>query len=249
MLTNQEQLRYSRHLLLDDIGEAGQLKLKAASVLIVGMGGLGCPVAQYLVAAGVGRLLLADGDQLDLSNLQRQILYRSDDIGEDKVDLAQQTLQQLNDEIMLEAIPEHLDEGMLNEYIPEVDLVLDCSDNFATRHAVNRVCRQHGVLLITAAAIRFEGQLSAFDHTDCDAPCYHCLYPETTDAPRLNCSNSGVVGPLLGVMGSLQALEAVKALLGQPLTSLHQLRLFDGKTLQWHNFSINKDPQCPVCAK
>ncbi|GAA5218109.1 HesA/MoeB/ThiF family protein [Corallincola platygyrae] len=251
MLTSKEQLRYSRHLLLSDIGEAGQLKLKSATVLIVGLGGLGSPAAQYLTAAGVGKLLLADGDSLDSSNLQRQVLYRTEQVGELKAELALEQLESLNDEVQLEAIAEALNEESLATYLPEVDLVLDCTDNFETRHAINRACHHYGVGLISAAAIRFEGQLASFNHRQQDSasPCYHCLYPETGESPTLNCSNSGVVGPLLGILGSMQALEAVKWLLEMPVPSLNRLRLFDAKTLEWQNFAISKDPNCPVCAK
>ncbi len=248
MLSDSDKKRYSRHLLLDDVGEAGQLKLSKAKVLIVGLGGLGSPVALYLAAAGVGKLIVADGDTLDITNLQRQILFDTASAGESKAELAQQRLSALNPEIDLEVIDYRLEADDLALYIPEVDLVLDCSDNLDTRRAVNRVCQQHKIPLIAAAAIRWEGHLMVFDFRQPESPCYECLYPEGGVEPVLNCSTSGVVGPVLGVLGSLQALEAIKLLLGLPSGIEGQLKIFDGKHHQWNSFVINRKENCPVCS-
>ncbi|WP_461517644.1 HesA/MoeB/ThiF family protein [Porticoccus sp.] len=248
MINSHDRQRYSRHLLLGDIGEAGQQQLLRAKVLIVGLGGLGSPVALYLAAAGVGKLIIADGDHLEVSNLQRQILYDTPSAGESKALLAEQRLMALNPDIDLEVIDEALEESDFSSYIPEVDLVLDCSDNLSTRKAVNRVCAAEGVPLISAAAIRWEGHLMLFDFRRPETPCYECLYPPSAAEPVLNCSTSGVVGPLLGVLGSLQALEALKLLLGLESDINGKLLVFDGRHHQWQRFAIAKHNQCPVCS-
>ena len=247
MLDSKELKRYSRHVLLDDIGEVGQQKLLNASVLVVGLGGLGSPVALYLAAAGVGRIIVADGDTLDVTNLQRQILFDTDGVGEKKADLAEVRLSALNPDIELDVLDEPLGEEELEDYVPEVDLVLDCSDNLDTRRAVNRACRQHGVPLVAAAAIRWEGHLMVFDFSRPETPCYECLYPVGGAEPVLNCSTSGVVGPVLGILGSIQALEAIKLLLGIDSGINGQLKMFDGKYHQWNSFAIARKAGCPVC--
>ncbi|MEH6616773.1 MAG: HesA/MoeB/ThiF family protein [Porticoccus sp.] len=248
MLSDQEKKRYSRHLLLSDIGEQGQLKLSQSKVLIVGLGGLGSPVALYLAAAGIGKLLIADGDSLDVTNLQRQILFDTDGAGEPKADLAEERLSGLNPEVDLEVIDHALTEEDLKEYVPDVDLVLDCSDNLSTRKAVNRVCVEERIPLLSAAAIRWEGHLMLFDYRQPETPCYECLYPPDAAEPILNCSTSGVVGPLLGILGSMQALEAIKLLLGMESDINGKLMMFDGKHHQWQTFRIQKKADCPVCS-
>ncbi len=247
MLSDQEKRRYSRHLLLSDIGESGQLRLTQSSVLIVGLGGLGSPVALYLAAAGVGKLLIADGDSLDVTNLQRQIMFDTDGAGQLKADLAEERLSGLNPEVELEVIDHALTEDDLMEYVSGVDLVLDCSDNLLTRKAVNRACVEHRVPLISAAAIRWEGHLMLFDFRESETPCYECLYPPNAAEPVLNCSTSGVVGPLLGVLGSMQALEAIKLLLGMEAGINGKLMMFDGRCHQWQSFRIQKKSGCPIC--
>ena len=247
MLSDQEKKRYSRHLLLGDIGEAGQLKLSRSKVLIIGLGGLGSPVALYLAASGIGHMLLADGDTLEVTNLQRQIMFDSHGAGEPKADLAEARLSDLNPEIEIDVIDQALTEEDLLEYVPEVDLVLDCSDNLETRKAVNKVCAQNRIPLVSAAAIRWEGHLMLFDFRKPETPCYECLYPPDATEPVLNCSTSGVVGPLLGVLGSMQALEAIKLLLGMDLDLNGRLLIFDGKYHQWQNFRIHKKDDCSVC--
>jgi molybdopterin/thiamine biosynthesis adenylyltransferase len=246
MLTDAEMLRYSRHLLLEDIGELGQKDLKNGKVLIIGMGGLGSPASLYLAAAGVGSLVIADFDCLEVSNLQRQIGYTTGDIGADKVALMKQRLEQLNPEIRVRSINREMDKEQLLMELMMVNLVLDCTDNMASRQMINAACVEAKVPHIVGAAIRFEGQLMFFDHGQPDAACYHCLFP-SDEEQALNCSNSGVLGPVVGTIGTMQALEAIKHLTGLTSSIKNKLKLFDGKTLDWQTFTINKDPQCSVC--
>ena len=246
MLSDGELLRYSRQILLAQVDIAGQLRLKDARVLIVGLGGLGSPVALYLAAAGVGELHLADFDQVDLSNLQRQVLHDESRIGQGKVDSALQRLAALNPEVRLVPLREALDADSLAARIAAVDLVLDCSDNFATRAAVNAACVSTGRPLVSGAAIRLEGQLSVFDPRRADSPCYHCLYGEGSEA-ELSCSEAGVLGPVVGLVGSLQALEALKLLagFGEPLVG--RLLLVDAAGSRFRELRVKRDPGCPVC--
>ncbi|HJE69242.1 molybdopterin-synthase adenylyltransferase MoeB [Pseudomonas oryzihabitans] len=246
MLSDGELLRYSRQILLAQVDIAGQLRLKDARVLIVGLGGLGSPVALYLAAAGVGELHLADFDQVDLSNLQRQVLHDESRIGQGKVDSALQRLAALNPEVRLVPLREALDADSLAARIAAVDLVLDCSDNFTTRAAVNAACVAAGRPLVSGAAIRLEGQLSVFDPRRADSPCYHCLYGEGSEA-ELSCSEAGVLGPVVGLVGSLQALEALKLLagFGEPLVG--RLLLVDAAGSRFRELRVRRDPGCPVC--
>ena len=246
MLSDGELLRYSRQILLAQVDIAGQLRLKEARVLIVGLGGLGSPVALYLAAAGVGELHLADFDQVDLSNLQRQVLHDESRLGQGKVDSALQRLAALNPEVRLVPLREALDADSLAARIAAVDLVLDCSDNFTTRTAVNAACVATGRPLVSGAAIRLEGQLSVFDPRRADSPCYHCLYGEGSEA-ELSCSEAGVLGPVVGLVGSLQALEALKLLagFGEPLVG--RLLLVDAAGSRFRELRVKRDPGCPVC--
>lgn len=246
MLTDHQTLRYSRHLLLEQVGEEGQLALTQAKVMIIGVGGLGSPAALYLASAGVGELHLADGDQVELSNLQRQILFSESDQGEPKVDAAERRLSELNSEIELALHPEHVDETNLAQLVADMDVVLDCTDNFKTRHLINHACQQAEVALVSGAAIRFEGQLCVFDFKRQHGPCYNCLYPQGGAEPQMNCANSGVLGPVLGVVASLQALNAIKLLLGLPVKH-GVLQLFDGFSGEWQSFNLPQRSDCPVC--
>lgn len=247
MLTDQELLRYSRQILLSQVDIAGQLKLKSSRVLIVGLGGLGSPVALYLAAAGVGELHLADFDTVDITNLQRQVLHDTASVGATKVDSAMQRLSAINPQIGLVAHRSALDTDSLHAAVSAVDLVLDCSDNFATREAVNAACFASGKPLVSGAAIRLEGQLSVFDPRRPLSPCYHCLYGHGSEA-ELTCSEAGVVGPLVGLVGSLQALEALKLLaeFGEPLVG--RLLLIDALGTRFRELRVKRDPQCSVCA-
>ena len=246
MLTNQELLRYSRQILLQPVDIDGQLRLKQSRALIVGLGGLGAPVALYLAAAGVGELHLADFDTVDLTNLQRQIIHDTNSVGQTKVDSAMGRLRAINPEVTLVAHRAALDADSLAAAVNAVDLVLDCSDNFSTREAVNAACVTAGKPLISGAAIRLEGQLSVFDPRRADSPCYQCLYGHGSDT-ELTCSEAGVVGPLVGVVGSLQALEALKLLagFGEPLVG--RLLLIDALTTRFRELRVKRDPGCSVC--
>lgn len=245
-LTDDELLRYSRQILLPQIDIAGQLKLKGARVLIVGLGGLGSPAALYLAAAGVGELHLADFDTVDLTNLQRQVLHDTPSVGLSKVDSALARLTALNPDIYLIAHRAALDSDSLAAAVAAVDLVLDCSDNFATREAVNAACVAQGKPLVSGAAIRLEGQLSVFDPRRPESPCYHCLYGHGSEA-ELTCSEAGVIGPLVGLVGSLQALEALKLLagFGEPLVG--RLLLIDAVGTRFRELRVKRDPHCSVC--
>jgi adenylyltransferase/sulfurtransferase len=245
-MTPDEQTRYSRQILLPGFGEAAQERLKDARVLVVGLGGLGSPVAIYLAAAGVGRLLLADFDAVDLSNLQRQILHDSERVGWTKVDSALATLAALNPHCELVPIKRSLTAPRLAELSAEVDLVVDASDNFQTRYAVNAACVAAGIPLVSGAAIRAEGQVAVFSGRP-GAPCYQCLYPDDGLAGE-RCAREGVLAPLVGIIGSIQATEAIKLLTGygEPLTS--RLLLLDARTMAIRTLGIPPDPACPTCA-
>lgn len=246
MLTDQELLRYSRQILLQQVDIDGQLKLKHSRVLIVGLGGLGSPVALYLAAAGVGELHVADFDHVDVTNLQRQIIHDTASVGQSKVDSALARLAAINPEITLLAHRRALDADSLAKAVDAVDLVLDCCDNFATREAVNAACVAARKPLVSGAAIRLEGQLSVFDVRQPASPCYHCLYGHGSD-DDLTCSEAGVIGPLVGLVGSLQALEALKLLagFGEPLVG--RLLLIDALGTRFRELRVKRDPACSVC--
>ncbi len=245
-LSDDDLLRYSRQILLPQIDIAGQLRLQQSSVLIVGLGGLGSPVALYLAAAGIGRLHLADFDRVDLSNLQRQIIHAESSLGQLKVQSAASRLRQINPQLDLQLHEAALDADSMGAAVAAVDLVLDCSDNFATREAVNTACVAACKPLVSGAAIRLEGQLSVFDPRRAESPCYHCLYGHGSEA-GLTCSEAGVVGPLVGLIGSLQALEALKLLagFGEPLVG--RLLLVDALTTRFRELRVKRDPACSVC--
>jgi len=246
-LTDDLLLRYSRHILLPDVGVAGQARISDASVLIVGAGGLGCPVALYLGAAGVGRLLVADGDVVDLTNLQRQIGHATAAIGENKADSLARSVLGINPEIEVRPIRAALANHALGEAVAGVDLVVDASDNFATRHAVNRACVQFGKPLVSGAAIGFSGQLAVFDSRRAGSPCYHCLFPEHTDEPEVRCAEAGVFSPLVGVIGAMQAMEALKCLAQVGELLVGKLLLWDGLRAEARVMKVPRDPACPVC--
>ncbi|QIB66569.1 HesA/MoeB/ThiF family protein [Kineobactrum salinum] len=246
MLTDRELDRYSRQLLLPEFDIRGQEALAAASVLIVGLGGLGCPAAMYLAAAGVGRLLLADGDVVEASNLPRQLAHREARLGVNKAASAAVSLASLNSATQLEVIPRQLDDDTLPALVREVDLVIDASDNFAARFAVNRACIAAGVPLVCAAAIRLEGQLAVFDSAR-GGGCYRCLYPGGGDDSALSCSTSGVLGPVVGVLGALQALEALKCLTGLAEPLRDGLLVLDLRSLETRRLALPRRSDCPDC--
>lgn len=246
MLTDEELLRYSRQILLQQVDIDGQLRLKQSRALIIGVGGLGSPVALYLAAAGVGELHLADFDTVDLTNLQRQIIHDSHSVGVSKVDSAITRLTAINPEIKLVPHRVALDEDSLAAAVDAVDLVLDCSDNFTTREAVNAACVAAGKPLVSGAAIRLEGQLSVFDPRRAESPCYHCLYGHGSES-ELTCSEAGVIGPLVGLVGSLQALEALKLLAGFGEPMVGRLLLIDALGSRFRELKVKRDPGCSVC--
>jgi adenylyltransferase/sulfurtransferase len=245
MLSDDELLRYSRQILLPEIDLAGQDKLRAASVLIVGAGGLGTPAALYLAGAGIGKLLLVDDDHVEQSNLHRQIAFRQSDVGSGKaVALAAQLLA-LNPGVDVCPIGQRADEALLAHYLPEVDVVLDCSDNFGTRSMINRACVERHKPLVSGASIQFAGQLVAFDLRDHSSPCYHCVYGDGAERDAL-CSESGILGPVVGIIGAAQALEAIKLICGLALSG--RLHLFDATCFEWRSLAIKQDRSCSVCS-
>ncbi|MFZ4758945.1 MAG: HesA/MoeB/ThiF family protein [Burkholderiaceae bacterium] len=248
-MNDDQLLRYSRHILLDEIGIEAQERLLGATALVVGAGGLGSPAALYLAAAGIGRILLADGDTVDATNLQRQLLHRDDRIGLGKAESGRRTLLEVNPGIVVEPIAVRLDGQALNDAVARSDVVLDCCDSFRTRHAVNRACVAAGVPLVSGAAIRFDGQLAVFDTRRADSPCYHCLFPEAQDVEEVHCATMGVFAPLTGIVGTLQAAEALK-LVGRFGTSMTgRLLLVDAGTMRLNEIRVPRDPGCPVCAE
>ena len=246
-MDDRQLLRYGRHILLEDIGVEGQERLQAATALIVGAGGLGSPAAMYLAAAGVGTLLIADGDTVDLSNLQRQILHRDDAVGQPKVESGARTLAALNPDVRVEPIHERLAGASLAAAVARSQVVLDCSDNFATRHAINRACVHAGVPLVSGAAIRFDGQLSVFDPRHAESPCYHCIFPQTDSLEEVRCAVMGVFAPLTGMVGTMQAAEALKILGGFGNTAVGRLLLIDSRSMQIDSVSLARNPDCEVC--
>ncbi len=247
-MDDDQLLRYSRHILLPEFGVEGQSRLRASHALIVGAGGLGCPAALYLASSGIGRLTLADSDHVDLTNLQRQILYRDDAVGALKVEAARQALGAVNPEVSVVPLAQRLGGDALEQRVAESDVVLDCSDNFATRHAVNRACVRHAKPLVSGAAIRFDGQVAVFDLRRDDAPCYACLFPENGETEELRCAVMGVLAPLTGAVGALQAAEAIKLLAGVGESLNGRLLMFDALRAEWRSVRVRKDPDCAVCA-
>lgn len=246
-MNDQQLLRYSRHILLPHIEYEGQQKLIDSRVMIVGLGGLGSPVALYLAASGVGKLLLADDDHVELTNLQRQIVHRSDAVGRFKTESAAATLNNLNNEVEIELMAQRPDAETLRRRLADIDVLVDCTDNFASRFLLNRICKETLTPMVSAAAIRWEGQVSVFDPRLPDAPCYRCLYDENgTDTPQ-SCAENGVLSPLLGLMGSIQAIETIKLLSGAGQTLSGRVLMVDALTLQIREMRLNQDPACPVC--
>jgi adenylyltransferase/sulfurtransferase len=246
-MNDNQLLRYSRQIMLPQIDIEGQQKLLAASVLIVGAGGLGSPAAIYLAAAGVGNITIYDNDVVDLTNLQRQIAHHTPDIGTDKVISTRQTLNQLNPDVEIRAIKQRLEGEQLNSEVGLADVVLDCSDNFSTRFAINSACVKHQTPLVSGAAIRFEGQVTVFTPGTNDSPCYNCLY--NSDGEELqNCATNGVIAPITGIVGSIQALETMKLIMNIGETLTGRLLLLDGLTMEWNTMKLRKNPNCPTCS-
>jgi molybdopterin/thiamine biosynthesis adenylyltransferase len=247
-MNDSQLLRYSRHILLPEIGVEGQQKLLESRALIVGAGGLGSPAAMYLAAAGVGTIALADGDNVDLTNLQRQVLHATASVGRPKVESGTDTLARLNPEIVVVPLHARLEGDALDREVALASVVLDCSDNFATRHAVNRACVRHARPLVSGAAIRFDAQIAVFDLRRDDSGCYACLFPEDAELEEARCAVMGVFAPLTGMVGSIQAAEAMKLLagIGEPLAG--RLVLFDALNSGWRSVKFARDPACNVCS-
>jgi molybdopterin/thiamine biosynthesis adenylyltransferase len=248
-MNDEQLLRYSRHILLDALGVEGQERILGAHALVVGAGGLGSPAALYLASAGIGRLTLVDGDTVDFTNLQRQILHTAERVGQAKVDSGRTALAAINPEVRVEAVNARLDGEALERRVAVADVVLDCTDNFATRHAINRACVRHGKPLVSGAAIRFDGQVSVFDLRQPDAPCYHCLFPQGEDVEETRCAVMGVFAPLTGIVGSMQAAEALKIVAGIGQTLAWRLLLLDVLEMQWRTVKFSRDPACAVCGE
>ena len=248
-MDDSQRLRYSRHLLLEGFGEDSQERLLAARVLVVGAGGLGSAALLYLASSGIGRLVVADGDAVDLTNLQRQIVHRVDSVGTNKAVSAAATLATINPEIAIEAVPERLSPESLQAAVRHCDAVLDCSDNFATRHAINEACVRERVPLVSGAAVRFDGQVAVFDHRQEGSSCYHCLFPADAQGEEERCATMGVFAPLVGVIGTMQAMEAIKLLAGIGTSLAGRLLLFDARAARWHEVRLSRDPHCPVCGR
>ena len=248
-MNDDQLLRYSRHILLPEIGIDGQEKFQRAHALIMGAGGLGSPVALYLASAGVGTLTLCDGDTVDLTNLQRQIVHRNDAIGMAKTASAQRTLAGVNPEISVRAINERVSGPRFDELVRHADVVIDCSDNFTTRHALNRACVAHAKPLVSGAGVSFDGQIAVFDRRAPDAPCYHCLFPESGDNEDMRCAVMGVFAPLVGIIGAMQAAEALKLIAGIGTSLSGRLLLLDALTMEWRTVRLKRDAGCAVCGK
>jgi len=246
-MDDQQLLKYSRHIMLPQLDVEGQQKLIDARVLIVGLGGLGSPVAMYLAASGIGQLFLNDYDRVDSSNLQRQIIHNISSIGNDKTSSARERLQLLNLDCHVTELSYKLDEHELTQYIQQVDVVVDCSDNFTTRFLLNRLCIKNKTPLVSGAAIRFEGQVTVFHYRNESDACYACLYPGSGDDDQ-SCTANGVLSPLVGVIGSLQAIEVIKLIAGTGETLRNRLMIFDALTQETRTIKYKRDPDCPVCS-
>lgn len=246
MLNDDDLLRFSRQILMPRFDIAGQEALKSARVVVVGSGGLGCPVALYLGAAGVGHLTLVDDDVIELANLQRQVAFATAQIGAPKAETLADRVRSINPDVSISVVNRRLDQEGFAAEVANASLALDCSDNFATRFALNRACVAAGVPLISGAAIRGEGQVSVYDSRQPDSPCYHCLYPEQGNED-LTCSEAGVIAPLVGMIGSVQAMEAIKVISGVGRPLVGRLLILDAWEMQWREMKLAKDPDCPVC--
>ena len=247
-LDDSQLLRYSRHILLDELGIEGQQRLLASHALIVGAGGLGSPAALYLGSAGVGHITVVDHDSVDATNLQRQIAHTLASVGQFKAQSISRAIAAINPDTEVSVVTERADDQLLNQLVQQADVVLDCTDNFATRHAINRACTQHRKPLVSGAAIRFDGQIAVYDARDPLSPCYACVFPESSQPEEAQCATMGVFAPLVGIVGSAQAAEALKLLtgVGEPLTG--RLLMLDARNMVWSEIKMPRNSACPVCA-
>lgn len=246
-MTDEQLLRYSRHILLDALGIEGQERILATHALIIGAGGLGSPAALYLASAGTGKITLIDDDTVDFTNLQRQILHTQARVGMAKAESGKQALQAINPEIAIVPLQQRLSGEALDALVATADIVLDCTDNFSTRHAINRACVHHKKPLVSGAAIRFDGQISVYDLRQDDSPCYHCLFPEGEDVEEVRCAVMGVFAPLTGIVGTMQAAEALKLAAGIGESLSGRLLLLDALDMEWRTVRFKKDSGCTVC--
>jgi molybdopterin-synthase adenylyltransferase len=247
-MDDAQLLRYSRHILLNELGIDGQEKLLASHALVIGAGGLGSPVSLYLGSAGVGQITVVDHDQVDATNLQRQIAHTQDRVGQDKAESVRTAIAQINPDVQVTPIAQRADAALLDRLVAQADVVIDCCDNFETRHAVNRACVVHRKPLVSGAAIRMDGQVSVFDSTQADAPCYACIFPPEQAPEETRCATMGVFAPLVGIIGSVQAAEALKILSGMGSHMAGRLLMLDGRDLSWTDIRMGRNEQCPVCA-
>ena len=247
-MTDNQLLRYSRHILLEEIGIEGQERLISSHALVIGAGGLGSPVALYLGTAGVGNITLVDHDSVDLTNLHRQIAHNMARVGQAKAESARQAIAQINPEVQVRTVIARADAALLDELVDSADVVIDCCDNFATRHAINAACVKHGRPLVSGAAIRFDGQITVYDPRDQASPCYACVFPPSQDFEETRCATLGVFAPLVGIIGSMQAGEALKLLSGAGTSLTGRLQMLDGRSMEWNEVRVARDPACPVCA-
>jgi molybdopterin-synthase adenylyltransferase len=246
-MNDDQLLRYSRHILLNELGVEGQEQLLASHALVIGAGGLGSPVALYLASAGVGRITLVDHDTVDATNLQRQIAHNLERVGQPKAESARVAMHAINPEVQITAVLQRADAALLDALVPTAHVVLDCTDNFATRHAINRACVQHRVPLVSGAAIRFDGQLSVYDARDEKSPCYACVFPDTDGLEETRCATMGVFAPLVGIVGTMQAAEALKVLAGMGSRLVGRLQMLDGRGMEFTEVKLGRNPQCAVC--
>jgi len=246
-MDDSQLLRYSRHILLNELGVEGQERIMQGRVLVIGVGGLGSPAALYLATAGVGHLTLVDHDTVDLTNLQRQITHTQARVGQPKVESARQALLAINPELQITTLAERADAQRLDTLVADADVVLDCSDNFSTRQALNAACVRHGVPLVSGAAIRFDGQLAVYDPRHDQSPCYACVFPPDTLFEETRCATMGVFAPLVGIIGSMQAAEALKLLSGAGEPAVGRLLMLDGRDMTWSDIRLPRNPLCPVC--
>lgn len=247
-MDDQQLLRYSRHILLDEIGIEGQEKLLAAHALVIGAGGLGSPVALYLASAGIGKITLVDDDTVDLTNLQRQVLHTTSRIGQPKAESGKTALAEINPGVGVVALRERADDARLAELVAGATVVLDCTDNFTTRHAINRACVHAKVPLVSGAAIRMDGQIAVFDPRGGQTACYACLFPPDQQFEEVQCSTMGVFAPLVGIIGTMQAAEALKLVAGIGESLANRLLLLDARNMEWTSIRTAKSPDCMVCA-
>ena len=247
-MRDEQLLRYSRHILLNEWGVEGQEKVSQSHALIVGAGGLGSPAAMYLASAGVGQITLIDHDVVDVTNLQRQIAHTQERVGQFKVDSLQKAIAQLNPEVKVQTLALRADAALLQQHVAQADVVLDCTDNFATRHAINQACVQHAKPLVSGAALRMDGQVAVYDVRQNHAPCYACVFPESQEFEETRCATLGVLAPLVGIIGSLQATEALKILSGMGASLAGQLILLNAHFMEWQTVQTQRDMQCRVCS-